>query len=125
MELWIDPKNGNQVMAVYSDRYNGTVWSDLGYDAVAAAPELAAVTRDHKVTVVDGVAVAMTPSVNPVQPEPDPEAERSKARATIDAYRRSQFIETMKDDSTLPDDVKAAIQILTEPTNGRVQNRRL
>ena len=68
MQIFYDPADG-QVMAVYTNRYGGNHWQSLGYLSAESSVRL---TRDHKVTVVDGVVTSYSDSQNPVQPDPPP-----------------------------------------------------
>lgn len=71
----------NQIMAVYTHDTESTVWADRGYKRhVVTDPAAELLVRQlgrDGVAVFDrGKIVDVTPSVNPVQPEPDPAAAR-------------------------------------------------
>ena len=78
MQIFYNPSD-MQVMAVYSDRYRGAVWTDQGYvalEVVASDSNMAALQRlrrDCYIVVVDGSVTTVTARSNPVQPQPSSE----------------------------------------------------
>lgn len=74
-------------MAVYSGDTNSTVWTDQGFlKATSDTP----VTRDHKVTVENGVVTGAVPSPNPDQPKLPTDPDLTERRLQDDpAWRAS------------------------------------
>ena len=78
MIIFYDPKNGNQVVALYTGNTNSKLWTDQGFvRAEVNDPELQKLvdgySRDCTVDIVDGQVTGCTPKTNAVQPTPDPE----------------------------------------------------
>lgn len=70
MIVFYDPNGNNQVMAVYSGDTNSLEWERLGYIKVEVPENLGRVSRDSRVTMVGDTVVAITSSINPMQPDP-------------------------------------------------------
>lgn len=89
MIVFYDPADG-QVMAVYSGNTTSTVWTDRGF--LRANSDIA-VTRDHKVVVVDGKVTSATPNSNPDQPSVPSFRDRIIERLRADPILRAHAIE--------------------------------
>lgn len=82
-QVFYDPANSNQVMAVYQGcRYGGKVWQDRGFIEIEA-PD--GVTRDHRLIVSDGVVTGIVPAQNLEQPAPSPLAPPSAQEVELRA----------------------------------------
>ena len=69
MIIWYDPASSNQVDAWYTENTGSTVWSGRGdLSATVPANLKSQISRDVRVTVVDGAVTATTANTHPTQP---------------------------------------------------------
>jgi hypothetical protein len=85
MIVYYQPATG-QVMAVYSHGTTSKEWEQQGY--IRGETRLP-VDRDSRVVVVEGDIIAVEPSPNPVQPQPN-----AKRLAREAARKRLQGLDT-------------------------------
>ena len=79
MIVFYDPNDGDQVMAVYSHDTGSTVWTARGYlrAEVNDRALFNSLSRDSRVTVVNGEVTSATARINAIQAVPDPAAVRT------------------------------------------------
>lgn len=103
MIAFIDPKT-QQVKAVYSHDTESTAWTDQGYVRVEVAEDIAGqvrkLARDARVTLHEGMAVA-------VEVSPDPEPPEIK----VDPKRR-RMVELANKASLTPEEVQEGLKLL-------------